>query len=104
MEEKKLVDDKKLNDIEDQPLSTFTKFETKFVKQSGRSKVAKILISSCIAVLVISGLYFTLTSLGELNDNIAGVFEGGEESKTTEVRKGPMQAAEGEEETPNLVE
>ena len=82
------------NHVEERPVTTFTKFEVKFAKQSGRRLYKRLFIGLLAAVFLVSGFYLTMIKLGELNKDIAGVFE----TKEILIEKGKLEAAEGHSE------
>ena len=95
--------------IKTKPVSGFTRFEAKFVRQSGLSKARKIVVSFILAVLVGGAMFFTVSELGHLNDDIAGVFDPEGEvqlsGKAPVIKRGATEAAEasdGDLESPDL--
>ncbi|SMF79439.1 hypothetical protein [Pseudobacteriovorax antillogorgiicola] len=86
--------------LDQKPLSGFTKFEAKFIKQTGRSRLKVMAISAIAALLGVAAMFLTLTELGQLNDNIAGVFESSDEvqmAAQADIDRGPVEAAMSEE-------
>ena len=72
-----------------QPVSSFTKFEINFSHEISRAKRAKILILSALSVALILGFLITMTALGQLNKDIAGVFD----SEHLLWKRGPVHSA-----------
>lgn len=64
--------------------SGFTSYEHKFGRQDILSKLKLISLASSLICTFALGLYLTLSSLGQMNSNIAGVFEQGDMIDTIE--------------------